>query len=348
MNLWYKVESTQQEYKKLYSLSLIGILYAVRNPTMTTTLPDLNNIAYFFQQFTATFPNHDGSVRYATAGVIPSNSIGNRVLALVFEGLLEPNESATYQIVWDFSNVASDRTIALEGPLQGQFNLRCHTWNANRVLSYDASRISEKILMLTIRLPILLKSAQNVFATVQINDLGTPVSKAIPTTCNVLNSVTQQIQTQLMTMFPPNGPVGAVFITVNNTPVEVFSAASFTASTLSFDLPPYFIYPQEISMIDPQNTWGQFTFLAGPDSFTLFYIALDQLETFVLSKTGYPVCSNVWAEISNFGITDIQVFDLFTFGFQFDNSQSTCSPLNNSKTAVVYIPSRSCFKRRRR
>ena len=111
---------------------------------------NVNNQAVFFQNFTASFVS-GGVIEYTTAGLIPSNSIGNRVFALTMSGRLRRplpgNVKGRYEILLDFSKVDSSYQIRLEQPIDGQLSIGRKMYNANSVMEYDAREVSTKRLL---------------------------------------------------------------------------------------------------------------------------------------------------------------------------------------------------------
>lgn len=123
------------------------------------------NIAFYFQDFTNTLA--DGIISYTTASVVPSNSVGNRVLVITTRGTFQSKQSSIYTMVLDFTNVKSERQISLEGPLQGQLNICGKTLNAQDFVSYE---LKDRILILTITLRTNLKKERRFYLNFQIND----------------------------------------------------------------------------------------------------------------------------------------------------------------------------------
>lgn len=110
----------------------------------------LQNIAFYFQNYQVYFRNSTGTIQYSTVGLIPSQTIAQRVANLEMQGSLHPTNEP-HEIVFDFSNVKSPYNLHLEGPLEGQFNYKCKTKNANKYIKYDQSELfTNRILKLFI------------------------------------------------------------------------------------------------------------------------------------------------------------------------------------------------------
>jgi len=169
------------------------------------------------------------------------------------------------------------------------------------------------------------------------------VSPSSQTTCNVMTNIINQIQSQLTTMFPPTGTIGAVDVTlsVNNrsTNVEMISPSdlTFTTSASDLGLPSYLSCSSQASLVGTNNVWNKFTILAGADassSFTLFLASSSYTK--ILSSTGYCACMNVWGTLNTFDISNINISDFFTFTLEIATSSNSCSPLSKYPGSVTY------------
>ena len=126
------------------------------------------NLAFYFQNFTTTPSN--GSIDYSTAGVIPSNSISNRVVAITISGTLFPQDTNQYTFVLDFTNVQSQRQINLEGPIDGVVTLCKKTFDISDLVTYT---YGNRILILEMKVPrVIRKKSRHFFMNFQINDTG--------------------------------------------------------------------------------------------------------------------------------------------------------------------------------
>jgi len=124
------------------------------------------NLAFYFQKFTITLTH--GSVQYTTAGILPSNSVLNRVAFLTVSGTLFPQDTDTYTLVFDFTEVQSGRNISLEGPIDGMVTFCKKTFDATEVLRYT---YENRILTIHLQVPRMVRrKPQHFFMNIQIND----------------------------------------------------------------------------------------------------------------------------------------------------------------------------------
>jgi hypothetical protein len=168
------------------------------------------------------------------------------------------------------------------------------------------------------------------------------VSPSSQTTCNVMTNIINQIQSQLTTMFPPTGTIGAVDVTlsVNNrsTNVEMISPSdlTFTTSASDLGLPSYLSCSSQASLLGTNNVWNKFTILAGADASSSFTLFLASPYTKIMSSTGYCICSNVWGKLNSFDIDNITISDFFTFTLEIATSSNSCSSLSKYPGSVTY------------
>lgn len=112
-------------------------------------IPD-NNLPIYFQNFTATMT--DGSIRYTTVGLLPSNQYSKRIASIIMQGSLSPpTRSPKHTITLDFRQVAALGEINLEGPIDGLLTIGKENVDASSFMTYDASRLAtDRILTLTL------------------------------------------------------------------------------------------------------------------------------------------------------------------------------------------------------
>lgn len=127
------------------------------------------NLAFYFQDFTSSLDF--GSINYTTAGVIPSNTIDNRVFVFTVSGTFDclPQDENVYTLILDFTNVRTERQITLEGPVDGNLNVCSKTYNASSLVSY---KLVNRVLTLQIVVPVRLKKKKHFSINAQINDCG--------------------------------------------------------------------------------------------------------------------------------------------------------------------------------
>jgi len=162
-------------------------------------------------------------------------------------------------------------------------------------------------------------------------------SPSSQTACDVMSNIINQIQSQLTTMFPPTGTIGAVDVTltVNNksTNVEMISPSdlTFTTSASDLGLPSYLSCSSQASLLGANNVWDKFTILAGVDASSSFALFLPNSYTQVISSSGAPACSNLYGVLDVFFINDITISNFFTFNLTATTSSSACLPLSSNK-----------------
>lgn len=148
--------------KKIKKFHVIGMI--PNDTNLFEDIPDQNQ-AIYLQKFTNKLT--DGEIFYTTASLVPSNSIENRVLVITTNGSFLSNGSNTYKMILDFTNVKSKREIILQGPLEGQLNICKKSWNAKHFVSY---LFRDRILTLTIQLPVIIQKKRDFYLNFQIND----------------------------------------------------------------------------------------------------------------------------------------------------------------------------------
>lgn len=130
-----------------------------------------NNLPIYLQNFTI---EGDADIRYATIGLIPSESKNNRVLSIEISGKMRNNSIITI----DFSNVnyKNKQQIQLEGPPNGILTFCGQVYSVNKKINYVYENLK---LSLNVNISnTITKTKANFSLQITINDTG-PVPAAI-------------------------------------------------------------------------------------------------------------------------------------------------------------------------